>query len=49
MAQRPGPRFAQFAELTAIILNPDVFTDIEMPKYVGDNYTNYLTYTKLLG
>lgn len=49
MAQRPGPRFAQFAELTARILNPDVFTDIEMPKYVGDNYTNYLTYTKLLG
>lgn len=49
MAQRPGPRFAQFSELTARILNPDVFDDLEISKFIGDNYTDYLTYTKTLG
>ena len=49
MAQRAGPRYAQFAELVARILNPDVFDDIEMGKFIGDDYRNYLTYTKTLG
>ncbi|MGN1045084.1 MAG: ABC transporter substrate-binding protein [Candidatus Methanomethylophilaceae archaeon] len=49
MAQRAGPRYAQLAELVARILNPDVFDDIEMSKFIGDDYRNYLTYTKTLG
>ncbi len=49
MAQRPGPRYAQLTELTSRILNPGVFDDFKMPKYIGDNYRDYLTYTKNLG
>lgn len=46
MAQRPGPRVAQLMELTARILNQDVFDDIEMSKFIGNNYKDFLTYTK---
>ncbi len=50
MAQRAGPRFAQLMELTARILHPDAFGDgIVIPKYLGDNYEDYLTITKDLG
>ncbi|MCL1811838.1 MAG: helical backbone metal receptor [Methanomassiliicoccaceae archaeon] len=48
MSQCPSPRFAQLMEITARIMHPDVFTDIDMPKYVGDNYEDYLTFTKYL-
>ncbi|MDY0293516.1 MAG: ABC transporter substrate-binding protein [Candidatus Methanomethylophilaceae archaeon] len=49
MSQRPGPRFAQVAELVARILNPDIFGDITMSKFIGSDYRDYLTYTKELG
>ncbi len=48
MSQRPGPRYAQLAEMMAMIMNPDAF-EKELPKFVGDNYTDYLTVTKDLG
>ncbi len=48
MSQRPGPRYAQLAEMMAMVMNPDAF-EKELPKYVGDNYTDYLTVTKNLG
>jgi iron complex transport system substrate-binding protein len=49
MSLNPSPRFAQLMEITARILHPDIFSDIEMPKYIGDNYEDYLTITKYLG
>jgi iron complex transport system substrate-binding protein len=50
MAQRAGPRFAQLMELTARILHPNAFGDgIIVPKYLGNNYEDYLTITKDLG
>ena len=48
MSETPSPRFIQLMELTARILHPDVFTDIEMPKYIGDNFEDFLTFTKYL-
>ena len=48
MSETPSPRFIQLMELTARMLHPDVFTDLEMPKYVGDNYMEFLTFTKYL-
>jgi len=48
MSETPSPRFVQLMELTARILHPDVFTDIEIPKYMGDNYEDFLTFTKYL-
>ena len=48
MSQCPSPRFVQLMEITARILHPDIFTDIEMPKYIGDDYRDYLTITKYL-
>ena len=50
MAQRSGPRIAQLTELMARIVNPAAFDDgIVMPKAIGDNYQDYLKYTKNLG
>ena len=46
MSENPSPRFIQLMELTARILHPDVFTDTEIPKYIGDNYEDFLTFTK---
>jgi iron complex transport system substrate-binding protein len=48
MSQCPSPRFVQLMEITARILHPEVFTDIEMPKFIGDDYDEYLTFTKHL-
>lgn len=46
LASRPGPRVAQLTELMARILHPTAFDDgITIPKYVGDNYTDYLSIT----
>lgn len=47
MAGRPGPRCMQLMELIAMILHPEVFG--ELPRYIGDDYTDYLTVTKDLG
>ena len=46
MAQRPSPRVAQLAELVARIIQPDVFTDIDMPKVIGNDYRDYLVYSE---
>ena len=48
MSETPSPRFIQLMELTARILHPDVFSDIELPKFIGDNYEDFLTFTKNL-
>lgn len=50
LASRPATRVAQLTELLSKILHPEAFSDdIDIPKYVGDDYTEYLTYTKDLG
>ncbi len=50
MASRPSTRVAQFNEIACRILQPDCFTDgITVPKHIGDDYTDYLYYTKTLG
>ncbi len=50
MAQRSGPRYAQLEEIIARIMCPDAFTDgVTVPKYIGNDYQNYLKYTDDLG
>lgn len=50
MAQRSGPRYAQFMELMTLILYDDVLSsDDPLPKYIGDNYRDFLTFTEYLG
>jgi iron complex transport system substrate-binding protein len=49
MSLNPSPRFAQLMEITARILHPDAFADMEMPKYIGNDYEEHLTITKYLG
>lgn len=47
LASRPSTRLAQFTELMARIVMPDAFDDdIVVPKIMGDDYTDYLSYTK---
>lgn len=46
LAQRPGPRFAQLAEIMCRILNPAVFDDIHVGKIIGNDYKSYLKLTK---
>jgi len=48
MAMNPSPRFAQLMEVTARILHPDVFSDTVMPKFIGSDYRELLTFTKEL-
>lgn len=50
LAQRAGPRFAQFEEIVGRILHPEAFEDgTVLPKCIGNSYTSYLTITKSLG
>ena len=50
LASRPSVRVAQLTELVARIMHPDAFDDdIVVPYYIGDDYVDYLTYTKDLG
>lgn len=44
VGSRPGPRVSQLTELVANILYGD-----DMPKYIGDNYADLLTYSADLG
>lgn len=44
MMQRFGPRAAEVAEIIAMILHPGAF-DIDVPKFIGDDYTDYLQYS----
>jgi len=45
---RPGPRLSEAAELIAKILNPESFHDEDvtdiLPKYISDNYRDFLKY-----
>ena len=45
MFMRPGPRYVQVMELVTLILH----FPSEVPKYIGDEYEDYLTVTKHLG
>lgn len=49
MGQRSTPRVVQLMELLGRIVQPNVFTDIELPKHIGDDYSDFLTYTKNYG
>ena len=45
-ASRAGPRVAQMMELMGRAVHKDAFTDgVVLPKYVGDDYKDYLTIT----
>lgn len=45
LVQRSGPRLAQTAELVAMLLHPECF-DASIPKFIGDDYVDYLQYSK---
>lgn len=45
MSMRPGPRYAQLMELVTLILH----FPSDIPKYIGDEYEDYITITKQLG
>jgi len=47
MAGRAGPRYTQLMEIVAMMLHPDAFN--AFPKYIGDDYRNYLTFTNDIG
>lgn len=50
MAQRPGPRYAQLMEIATLILHQDDLpVDLKVPKYIGNEYRDYLKLTKDLG
>jgi len=50
IASRPGPRIAQTMELVGRMLHNSLFGDsIVIPNYIGDNYSDYLSYTKNMG
>lgn len=50
LASRSSTRVAQLTELISRTLHPEAFDDeIELPKYIGNDYTDYLTYTKDMG
>lgn len=49
MISRPSTRLAQLTEFIGRLVHPDAFTEvIEIPKIVGNEYTDYLTYSKTL-
>lgn len=49
MLQRPATRLGQLSEILGRLLHSDAFPDdITLPKFIGDEYTNYLTYSKEL-
>lgn len=45
LASRPGPRVAQFTELMALIVQKTAFNE-EVPKFIGNDYEDYLVLTK---
>ncbi len=49
LASRSSPRFPQMVELLGEICYPNAYNLESMPKYLGDNYLDYLVYTKYLG
>ena len=46
---RPSTRLAQLTEIIGRMFHEDAFTEhITVPKYFGDNYTDFITYSKEL-
>lgn len=45
LAQRPGPRYAQLMEILYLALQPSS----DLPKYIGDDYRDYLEITEFMG
>lgn len=52
LLSRPGPRLSQAAELIGKALHPDQFTYRDpldtIPKFLGDDYTDYLNYQRAI-
>ncbi len=49
LASRSAPRFPQIVEIMGEICYPESYGLDSMPKYLGDNYIDYLVYSKYLG
>ena len=49
LASRAAPRYVQLAELLANIIYPGEMGVSDMPRFIGNNYTDYLTITADLG
>ena len=50
LAQLAGPRYAQLMEIITLILHQDDLpVDLKVPKYIGNEYRDYLKITKDLG
>ena len=49
LASRSSPRFPQLVEILGEICYPNAYDMSSMPKYLGDNYLDYLVYSKYLG
>ena len=48
MSQRAGPRASQLMEIMSMIICPDVY-ETEIPKCIGNDFTDYLNYSKGVG
>ena len=49
MAQRAGPRASQLMEIMSYIICPDAYPDMDLPKSIGDDFRDYLNYSKGVG
>ena len=49
LASRSSPRFPRMVELMAEICYPEAFGMDSMPKYIGNDYMDYITLSKYLG
>lgn len=49
MAQRAGPRACQLMEIMSYIVCPDAYPDMDIPKAIGDDFREYLNYSKGVG
>ena len=49
MAQRAGPRAVQLMEIMSMIIDPDAYPGTELPKSIGNDFRDYLNYSKGVG
>lgn len=49
LASRSSPRYPRMVELLAEICYPEAFGMESMPKYLGNNYMDYIEYSKYIG
>ena len=49
MSQRAGPRASQLMEIMSYIICPDAYPDMDLPKCIGDDFRDYLNYSKGVG